>query len=139
MPVKLRTSPIYQLLRICFLDFINYSICLLDFINYLHIEIPVWITIRDGVLTKWVIPDKTLNIICSRNSLQIHPKVSTRSQGIITLVTVTVGMGEDASVWLHKENNRSKVHELQQMGHAFNRDHRYVSHDELSTGLHRAL
>lgn len=81
---------------------------------------------------------RTLESSKLENSKQ-HCDLLKHTQGIITLVTVTVGMGEDASVWLHKENNRSKVHELQQMGHAFNRDHRYVSHDELSTGLHKAL
>jgi hypothetical protein len=36
------------------------------------------------------------------------------TQGIIIpLVQVTVGFREDCSVWLHKTNNRSKVHELQ--------------------------
>lgn len=46
------------------------------------------------------------------------------TQGIIIpLVQVTVGFGEDCSVWLHKTNNRSKVHELQ-IDHTFTRNHR---------------
>lgn len=82
---------------------------------------------------------RTLESITLENSKQ-HSDVLKHTQGIIIpLVTVTVGLGEDGSVWLHKANSISKVHELQQMGHASNRDHRYMNHGELNTGLRRAL
>jgi hypothetical protein len=51
----------------------------LHFINYFLIEIPVGITLRNGWLTKRVILNKNLNVICSGKSLEIYTQVSTRS------------------------------------------------------------
>jgi hypothetical protein len=46
------------------------------------------------------------------NSKQ-HSDELKHTQGIIiTLVMVTVGLGEDGGVWLHKANSISKVHKL---------------------------
>ena len=60
------------------------------------------------------------------------------TQGIIIpLVQVTVGFREDCSVWLHKTNNRSKVHELQKWTIHLTEIKYYKG--ELNTGLHRAL
>lgn len=82
---------------------------------------------------------RTLESMILENSKQ-HCDVLKHTQGtIILLVTVTVGLGEDASVWLHKSNNKSKMHELPKMDHVFNTDHRYMNNGELSTGLHKAL
>ena len=60
------------------------------------------------------------------------------TQGIIIApVQVTVGFREDCSVWLHKTNNRSKVHELQKWTIHLKEIIYYKG--ELNTGLHRAL
>lgn len=62
---------------------------------------------------------RTLESMILENSKQ-HCDMLKHTQGtIILLVTVTVGLGEDASVRLHKANSKSKMHELQQMDNAF--------------------
>jgi hypothetical protein len=85
---------------------------------------------------------RTLESMTLENSKQHSDELKHTQRIIILLITVTVGSGEDGSVWLHKANSIREVHELPNYNKSamlFNRDHIYMNCGELSTGLQRAL